>query len=139
MAIGYGVECPKPEPRKRTKGRRKRESWKRQRTIRDLVFIRERYLCRCCRVRSAETMHEIIFRSRGGKVHLGNSIAVCGDGVQQCHGFLQRHEIAVSMQPRGAEDVLSFTAKTQAAADWMRIKVGESIESAPMVTVEAEV
>lgn len=136
MAIGYGVAAPKPKPWKRTKAAKKRLSWKRNKTTRDYIFGRERNVCRCCRVRRAETMHEIIFRSRGGKVNCANSIAVCGDGVRGCHGLMQRHEISVEMTPYGAEETLTFTATTKPAADWIRCRVGESIESPPMLAIE---
>lgn len=136
----YEKHCAlkKPEPRMRSNGRKKREHWKRQRNTRDYIFGRERNRCRCCRFRQADTMHEIIFRSRGGKVNCANSIAVCGDGVRGCHGFMQRHEIGVEMEPEGAEGTLMFTATSAAAADWMRIPVGHTIESFPMRVVEAE-
>ncbi len=84
-------------------------------------------------------MNEEPPRSCGGKVSRQDSMALCGDGTRRCHGFVTRNEIVIERGRLGAEDVLTFTAKTQAAADWMRIKVGESIVSAPMVQVEAEV
>lgn len=129
---------PKPEPRQRTKNREKRVKTKTTAEVRQYVFARERNLDRVSRYLPAESMHEIQFRSQGGKVSRKNSIAVHGDGVQGIHGLLQRHEITVEIvDPMvGAEGTLIFTARSQAAADLMRIKVGESIESAPMVQVE---
>lgn len=62
------------------------------RRIRVAVFARDGGRCRCCG-RPATSMHELRPRSLGGAVSLANSIAVCGDGVQGCHGRLQRHEI----------------------------------------------
>lgn len=42
------------------------------------------------------------------------------------------------MPPEGAEGPLRCTAKTRAAADWLKVKVWETIESLPMVVyVEA--
>lgn len=77
-------------------------------------------------------MHELVFRSRGGKVSRKNSIAVCGDGVEGCHGHLQAHRVQFGAGQRGAESTLVFTPVAQIAADWLRVKVGESIESPPM-------
>lgn len=96
--------------------------------IRDYVFEREQGICRCCRIRKAESMHELRFRSLGGKVSKRNSVAVCGDGVQRCHGFLQRNEIDWC---GNAEEQLSFQPNSKAAADWMRIKLGLWVVSMP--------
>jgi hypothetical protein len=71
-------------------------------------------------------MHELVFRSLGGKRTPTNSIAVCGDGVRGCHGFLQRHEIAPHMDENGAEGTLVFTVGTAAASRWVRIALGNS-------------
>lgn len=138
MAVGFGVACPKPEPRQRTKNRATRVRRNDVGEVRQYVFARERDLCRCCRWHPAESMNEEPPRSLGGKVCRKDSMAVCGDGTRRCHGFITRHEIVIERGPLGAEGTLVFTAKTRAAADHMRIKVGESIESAPMVQVEAQ-
>jgi len=72
-------------------------------------------------------MHELVFRSLGGKRSASNSIAVCGDGVRGCHGLLQRHEI--KWQDRdgvGAEGLLLFTVETRAAERWVRIALGNT-------------
>lgn len=107
--------------------------------IRAYVFARERDLCRCCRCRPAESMHEMRFRSLGGKVGRKNSIAVCGDGVRGCHGLLQRHEIDWSaVTASGAEGTLLFTAMTGPAADHLKVAIGEVIESKVFVEIEAE-
>lgn len=107
--------------------------------IRQYVFGRERDTCRVCRCRLAQSMHEIVSRGRRGKISRRNSIAVCGQlgNGHECHGKLQRVEISVDASVEGAEGTLKFTAKTSAAADWLKIKVGESIESQPMVQMEA--
>lgn len=102
------------------------------------VFGRERGICRCCRFRPAESMHELRFKSLGGKVNKRNSVAVCGDGVNGCHGMLQRNQI--TYEPRdGANGTLYFTPTDQTRADWLRIKLGERIESAPMSAYEQEI
>lgn len=110
MAIGYGQPAPKGETRKRIKGRAKRAASKVTKSVRAYVFEREKGICRCCGCMAAESMHEIVFRSQGGKVSPENSIAVCGDGVRGCHGRLQRHEITVRMHSKrkGAEGFLAF-------------------------------
>ena len=85
-------------------------------------------------------MHELKPRSVGGKVSRRNSVAVHGDGVNGIHGLLQRHEIGYRFEDEslGAEGALLFTAYTQAAADAMRIRLGESIYSPPMVAMEED-
>lgn len=132
MAVGFGVAVPKYERTIRQgKARQKREQYKRTRTTREYVFGRERGICRVCRCRRAETMHELIPRSRRGKVCASNSVAVCGDGVRGCHGFCQRYEILYEHEGMGAEGPLTFRAETQAAADWMRVALGQAVLSVP--------
>lgn len=135
----YYAHCaiPKPEARQRVKARTDRKSALSTKDVRGYVFARERNLCRCCRSRDAESLHEIKFKSLGGKVSRKNSIAVCGDGVRGCHGFCQRHEIVVGYSPLGAEGELIFTPETS-VAEWMKVKLGEQILSKPMVEMEAE-
>lgn len=127
----------------RRKGYRARQTAKKRRVktkdvgaVREYVFARERDVCRCCRKRRAESMHEVLFRSLGGKVTKVNSIAVDGDGVRWCHGFMQRNEIQVERGERGAEGTLWFVPKTQRAAEWLGIKLGEHIESPVMLEME---
>lgn len=81
-------------------------------------------------------MHEVLFRSLGGKVSKTNSIAACGDGVNGCHGFAQRNEIRYQRGPLGANGTMSFQPVTVAAAEWMRVKVGQWIESPVMAETE---
>ncbi len=106
---------------------------------RQYVFARERDICRCCRSRRAESMHEIIPRSRGGKVSRRNSIAVCGQlgNGPECHGQLQRRDITVLVSQRGAEGTITFWPQSQKSADWLRIKASDCIESGPMREYEA--
>lgn len=131
---------PKPEPRQRTKGRRERLARAETRAVREYVFMRERNICRCCRVRPAESMHEMIFRSQGkaGRPSRINSIAVCGSGTTRCHGFLQAHQIDVSGETRlDAERCLYFSPMTLTAAAHLRVPVGFVIVSCPMREVGA--
>jgi hypothetical protein len=127
---------PKPEPRKRVKARERRSFADHVKAVRDYVFGRERGTCRCCRARAAESMHELVFRSLGGKVSRKNSVAVCGDGVRGCHGLLQRHEVIHGAGVLGAESTLMFTPVTLRAADYMRINKNETIVSPPMRETE---
>lgn len=126
---------PKPRPEPKPKGWRARQTAKKFRlktrgngAIREYVFEREQGMCRCCRCRRADSMHELLFRSLGGKVSKRNSVAVCGDGVRGCHGYLQRNEIDWQGD---AEERLSFQPLTKRAAEWMRIKLGLWIVSMP--------
>jgi hypothetical protein len=84
-------------------------------------------------------MHEIVSRGRGGKISRKNSIAVCGQlgNGHECHGLAQRVEVAIEMGPEGAEGPLVCAPTTKAAADWLKVKLGTSIESQPMVAMEA--
>jgi hypothetical protein len=78
-------------------------------------------------------------KGRGGKPSKQNTIHVCGllvGASPSCHTFLQRNEIGVERGPAGAEGTVIFTAKTPAAAEWLRIKVGESIVSPVMAETE---
>lgn len=99
--------------------------------IRDYVFEREQGICRCCRIRKAESMHELKSRGAGGKVSKRNSVAVCGRLVGTepcCHTFLQIDEIDWS---GNAEEQLSFQPNSKRAAEWMRIKLGLWVVSMP--------
>src|SRR5215831_15209150 len=95
MAIDYSqFAIPKPPKRATVKAKARRARAEYVATIRQYVFARERNLCRCCRLRPAESMHEIVSRSIGGKVSRRNSIAVCGQlGTDKCHGMLQQKRI----------------------------------------------
>lgn len=130
------------EPRKRTKNRVKRQKASRDAEVRAYVFMREREICRCCRNRPAESRHEIKSRGAGGKISKTNCIAVCGQivgAVPSCHTYLQDYQIRVSGETGiMADGTLTFTALSQRSADWMRVKIGESIVSDPMRVVEAE-
>ena len=99
--------------------------------IRAYIFEREEHICRCCRIRAAASMHELLFRSLGGKVSKRNSVAVCGDGVQGCHGFLQRHAIAYRTGVEGAEGLVEFQPRSDQAAEWMRVTVDQWVASLP--------
>lgn len=138
MAIGYGEECFKPEPRKRTKARKQRVSRAATKDVRDYIFARERGLCRCCRFRRADSMHEIRPRSLGGKPSKRNSIAVCGSGTTGCHGFCQSHQIEVEVDVFGAEDVIIFQPITKAAAEHLKLAISHRLASPPMRESEEE-
>lgn len=81
-------------------------------------------------------MHELLFRSLGGKVSRRNSVAVCGSGVSRCHGYLQRNEIEWQGDSQGAEGTLIFRPRTCRAAEWMRLRLGDELVSTPMREVE---
>lgn len=130
----------KPEPRKRTKGRKLRAKQTVTREVRPYVFARERDICRVTRFLPAESMHELRPKSLGGRVSRRNSVAVEGDGVRGVHGFLQRREIAYEFEndQLGAEGTIVFTVKTKAAADYCRVSVGQQIVSPVMKATEEE-
>lgn len=91
--------------------------------VRGYVFERETGICRCCRRRPAESMHELrsagAMGSRVKATNPHNSIAVCGRLVgtdRSCHSFLQTHAITWSGD---AEGVLTFEPRTETARRWM--------------------
>lgn len=94
MAIGYGEECQKPEPRKRTKGRQERQTQAHVKMVRGQVFADHDDRCVVCHAQ-AESMHELIPASVAGSRLLAttgdNSVPVCGSGTTRCHGLLQQH------------------------------------------------
>lgn len=140
MAIGYGVECQKPTPRKKVKRREERLKSEKDAKVREYCMGRERGICRCCRLRDAESRHELRFRSLGGKVSKQNCVMVCGDGVNGCHGHLQGHRITYGFEDEslGAQSTVIFTPKGSRAAEWMRIAVGQQIVSPVMRVIEEE-
>lgn len=130
----------KPIPRKRLKARAKREKRDKTAEVRAYVFTREQGICRCCRFRRSTSMHEIRFRSNGGKVSRRNSIAVCGDGVQGCHGRLQRHDIRCNIRHDGlgAEGILDFQAHNAESGEWLRVERLHCLESGPTPQIRGE-
>ncbi len=134
-----GVACPKPVKRSTLTARAKRAHRLDVAAVRQYIFARERGLCRCCRCRPAESMHEIRPRSLGGKVSRANSVALCGSGTTGCHGYCQSHQIEVNRGLPGAEGLLLFRALTKPAAECMKVAVGQSIESWPMIVIERDV
>lgn len=68
--------------------------------VKRAVMERDHRTCRVCGKR-AESVHELRFRSLGGKVSLDNSIAVCGSGTTKCHGKLQRNKLIPIGNPNG--------------------------------------
>jgi len=132
------IAFPKPASRKSVKRKAASAYADNVAKIRAYVCGRELGLCRCCRFRLAESMHEIRPRSLGGKVSRRNSIAVCGSGTSGCHGFLQAHGISCyPVDSDTAEGVLFFTPVTDQAREWIRLGRRTHIESAPMAAYEA--
>ena len=130
--------APKPEKRSTTVRRHRRATAERTAAVRAFVFGRERGICRCCRRRPADSMHELRPRSLGGLISHKNSVAVCGSGTTGCHGMLQARRITYTHGGDLAQGVLWFIPKDQPAAEWMRIALGQTIESAPMRDLDAE-
>lgn len=147
MAIDYSVfkdvgGQPKPEPRQRTQGRKVRVSRAVTRDIRAYVFDREQSICRCCRLRPAESMHELKSRGSGGKVSKRNSIAVCGQivgAVPSCHTYLQSNAISYTTGIYGADDVITFCPRSEAASEWLRLPIYTVLESGPTPQIRGEV
>lgn len=146
-SVDYYQTCgtPKHKPREKNSRRSIRRTAKPQAArdriseIRDYVFARERGICRLCRSRRAESMHEIQSRGAGGKVSKRNSIAVCGQigNGHECHGRAQRKQIVITYpDDRKAEGALCVTPRDAATADWLRIKLGEDLVSPPMREME---
>lgn len=124
--------------RKRAKGKKLRAKRKNTKAVRPYCFDREMDICRCCRFRRAQSLNEEPPRSCGGKVSKRDSHAICGDGVNGCHGYVTRNEIEIDRGPEGSEGVLGFTPKTKAAAEWMRLPLGTRLESPPTPRIRFE-
>ncbi len=141
-AIARAGGISKGEPRKRRKAREDRQQADKDAEVRVYVFGRERNVCRCCRIRPAESRHELISKGAGGKVSKRNCVALCGSivgAVPSCHTYLQSHAIQWCDEPgRGAQGPLWFTPISREAADWLRVKIGQRIESLPMSAYESE-
>lgn len=60
------------------------------------------------------SVHELVFKSLGGKVSLENSVTVCGSGTTGCHGYLQSHEID-PIFPANGNKLIIFLLRTRAA------------------------
>ncbi len=145
MAIGFGTAQPKPsrENRLRAERRIQRADQKARKSVREYVFFREANICRCCRLRPAESMHEIRSGGAGGKVSKRNSIAVCGQivgAVPSCHTYLQSCEIRCHVHDMsiGADGDLFFQPHTQIAADWLRVEHMHCLASGPSPRIRGE-
>lgn len=141
MTAASGLRLPKPERRQKAKDRQVRVKAKQTKDVRSYVFGRERNVCRCCRLRLAESLHEMKSRGAGGKRSRKNSIAVCGQLVgvdSSCHTYLQQSQIKIVIDiALGAEGDLTFIPLTAHAADYMRVAIGKAVESPTMFTIEA--
>jgi 5-methylcytosine-specific restriction endonuclease McrA len=83
---------PKPGSRLLAKARASRRALSLSKAVKRAVMERDQRRCRVCG-RRATSVHELRFRSLGGRVSLDNSIAVCGTGTTKCHGKLQRNQL----------------------------------------------
>ena len=88
------IGFPKPPSRLLEKHQQRTRIELKSKAAKRAVMERDQHRCRVCG-KEAESVHELRFRSLGGKVSLENSIAVCGSGTTKCHGKLQRHRILV--------------------------------------------
>lgn len=95
MSIDYSqLALPKGTPRVVLKSLKAKAAEKHRKDIKAQVFARDGGKCRVCGGQ-AEEMHELEFRSLGGKRSLENSIAVCIFRGNNCHRLLQTHAIDV--------------------------------------------
>jgi 5-methylcytosine-specific restriction endonuclease McrA len=96
------------EPTRRaTKAIRKVDEEAHRKEVKAAVWKRDGGKCRVCGD-AAQEMHELEFRSLGGKRSLENSMAACAFGSRHnCHALLQKHEIDV--QGEDANKRLIFT------------------------------
>jgi 5-methylcytosine-specific restriction endonuclease McrA len=100
----------KPVTRKREKAARKRAQAKVTATVRAFVFTRDKGRCRVCGGQAHE-LHELRFRSLGGKVSMHNSIAIC----RGCHSDMQEHRVDYMFidDRLGANGLIHFTHVTK--------------------------
>jgi hypothetical protein len=109
------IRLKKPIPRVVTKKIRDKQIEQHRQTVREQVFARDQGICRCCRAHATE-MHELRFRSLGGKRSLDNSIAVCTAlGGNNCHRMLQTNVITYAFKSatRGANGPIVFNVGTR--------------------------
>lgn len=115
-----GLPFHKGETIEAAKRRKRKLLAERIRETRAHVFHREQGICRCCRRRAAQSMHELVtagaMGSRWKATTPENSVAVCGSGTTGCHGLLQQHRIAWE---GNAEQQLTFTPQDERAAAWL--------------------
>jgi hypothetical protein len=83
MAIGFGVACPKPQPKVVDTILKRRKAVSLDRAAKELVRQRDKEACRVCFRRSRE-VHERIYKSRGGAASLENSLVLC----KTCHALV---------------------------------------------------
>lgn len=58
---------------------------------RKLVAARSGGQCEMCGMARAESVHHRRKRSQGGPWSATNCVAVCGDGLRGCHGWIEGH------------------------------------------------
>jgi hypothetical protein len=87
---------PKGQTRPEAKAAKRQIEENIRRAVKREVFQREQGKCRCCGG-PAQELHELRFRSLGGKRSLKNSIAVCNYRGKNCHRLLQVHVIKVEL------------------------------------------
>lgn len=125
--MSFPVRAPagfiaKPTPRVVEKPIKAAKLEKLRREIKTLVFTRDKGQCRVCGGHAHE-MHELRFRSLGGKRSLVNSIAVCtgmGNG-KNCHRLLQTLVIDYAAGARGANGAIRFT---RGGKSWISLPPG---------------
>ena len=92
--MALSTACPKPPPRVLEKAKRAKAIEAERIAVKRAVWQRDKATCRVCG-KPAEEMHELRFRSLGGRRSLENSIAVCTWRGHNCHRLLQSHAIEV--------------------------------------------
>jgi 5-methylcytosine-specific restriction endonuclease McrA len=113
---GDPVEAPgvqplrKPMPKVLERKLKRAAIEKHRVSIKAEVFKRDGGKCRCCGAHATE-MHELRFRSLGGKRSLENSIAVCDWRANSCHQMLQRLVILAECVSAnmGANGIIKFS------------------------------
>jgi len=104
--MALSTACPKPAPRAIEKAKRLKAAEAERVSVKNAVWKRDRAACRVCG-KPADEMHELRFRSLGGRRSLENSIAVCTFRGNNCHRLLQSH--AIHVEGANANQRLVFT------------------------------
>ena len=112
-------------PTARRRAAKRRNQLRGEHLVKIRVRQRDGDVCRCCGTRQAESVHEIVPKSLGGKVSDENSIHLCGDGIRGCHGLAQRNEIRIGAG-MGKDDLdaggsLLGTVFSRAAIRWLKL------------------
>lgn len=99
---------PKPMPRVLSNWHKKLEAERQWKKVSAFVRKRDGGKCRSCG-KPGSQIHNIVYRSHGGKDEAGNLILTC----TKCHSWIHAKAILVSFDPKHPAKSIKFTRNTQ--------------------------